>query len=95
MTPLQKKLARHALGLPNDDRRSYRNRYIIGNGGRGFSALMRMVRDGNATRERFGAHTHNRYCFHLTLTEAAAVLEDGESLDREDFGLPPNKRHAP
>lgn len=85
MTPRQRKIARHMLGLPTEHKRSYRNRYIIGSKGRGYGVLMRMVRDGLATRERFGAHPDNRWCFALTKAAALSVLEPGETLDDEDF----------
>ena len=32
MTPSQRELARHALGLPNKMRTSYRNRFVAGHG---------------------------------------------------------------
>lgn len=89
MTPEQRRLARHALGLPNDYRRSYRNRYIIGSKGGGYTVWMRMVRDGNAVRERFGAHKENRFLFRLTPQAATSALENGETLDREDFPAMP------
>lgn len=87
MTPKQKKLARHALGLDNPAarKRSYRNRYIVGTGGGGYSVWMRMVRDGLAIRERHGAHSNDRWLFSLTAAGAKAALEDGESLCPEDF----------
>ena len=87
MTPRQKELARHALGLDNPDarKRSYRNRYICGFKSPGFTAWMRMVRDGNAVREPFGSYTYDRFMFSLTAAGAQAALEKGESLDTEDF----------
>lgn len=87
MTPHQKKLARHALGLTNPDANgcSYRNYYVCGSRGAPYSAWMRMVKNGEAIRSRFGAHTSNRFSFHLTSAGAQAALETGESLDPEDF----------
>lgn len=86
MTPNQKILARHALGLSNGyaNGRSYRNRYICGYGSP-YTSWMRMVRDGLATKERFGAHRDDRFIFYLTFEGAKAALEPGERLDPEDF----------
>ena len=40
LTPAQLELARHALGLPNDRRRSYRNRYLAGGGSPEWDAMV-------------------------------------------------------
>lgn len=79
MTPQQKLLARHALGLPNERMRSYRNRYYASEGTPAQAAWRAMVAAGfassNLTERQFG------------LTEAGArlALHDGESLCPEDF----------
>jgi hypothetical protein len=84
MTPLQEKLARHALGLSDHQKRSYRNRYITGSSGRNYGTWMRMVKSGVAARERFGT-ADDAWLFFLTRTAAESVLKSGESLDPEDF----------
>jgi hypothetical protein len=85
VTPLQRTLGRHALGLRDDNKRSYRNSFVTGPKNANYGVLMRMVEDGVATRERFGAHPENRYVFHLTKVGAEQCLDPGESLSTEDF----------
>lgn len=91
----QYKMARHALGLPNKGRKSYRNRYTAGVLSRAFEAWGALVDAGLAT-----AHPHDidgeQRCglvtFCLTRAGAEAALERGERLDPEDF--PPADREA-
>lgn len=83
MTPEQKELARHALGLPNKAKKSYRNRYVCAEDEPNWSA---MVEQGLATMRAastlpFGGNA----CFYLTLAGAKAALDDGEKLCDEDF----------
>lgn len=88
MTPAQKKMARHALGLPNNNKRSYRNRFIIRTGGTNWWTWSTMVKNGDAMRHRFEARARkgpHQWCFSLTLKGAWAAIEDNEALDREDF----------
>lgn len=85
MTPPQKRLGRHALGLPNGERRSYRNRFIAGCDHSDFDVWSAMVDEGLATttgaKKIFGGMS----CFKLTEAGARAALERQEALDREDF----------
>lgn len=86
MTHEQKALARHALGLPNERRCSYRNRFVTGPGGADFHAWMDMVDAGLARRSDgsklpFGGDD----LFRLTRAGADQALEPGERLDPEDF----------
>jgi hypothetical protein len=87
ITPEQRRLARHALGL-DQSQESYRN---------GYSAIRgsEQHRDWMALRQRGLAEVHFRPKhdplddFSLTHFGALAVLEPGETLDQEDFpGLP-------
>lgn len=84
MTPAQKKLARHALGLPNYRGVSYRNRYVAAYCPGPYDDWMRMVdarlADCHPLRKK-----SNRRFFYLTLTGAQAALEPGEKLCPEDF----------
>jgi hypothetical protein len=85
MTPSQQKMARHALGLDGERKRSYRNRY--------YAALCSSVEDewndlcrrGLAERGRDGSHSVG---FFLTEEGARAALLPGEILDPEDFPTP-------
>lgn len=79
MTPEQKTLARHALGLPNKDKRSYRNRYYTGPADQCWDA---MFAADEAGMEILGS---GRRWFWLTHKGARAALEPGESLCPEDF----------
>lgn len=84
LTPMPEahlKLARNALGLPNEGRRSYRNRFLAAPGDN--QALwIEMVAAGHATP---GAGTSVGHWFYLTEDGARAALKPGETLDREDF----------
>lgn len=86
MTPMQRQLARHALGLPNKDQRSYRNRYIAVPGTREYESWREMVEAKEAvmhTGEEMGLG--NADYFRLRHMAALSALDTGESLDREDF----------
>ncbi len=87
LTPEQKHLARHALGLPNPKRRSYRNWFGAYTGGPDHAAWTAMVAAGlarvhegkpNAAGQRMDG-------FGLTRAGADAALEARETLDPEDF----------
>ncbi|MET3648076.1 hypothetical protein [Phyllobacterium ifriqiyense] len=83
MTPEQKELARHALGLPNNSRRSYRNRFVTEEDNPEWSAL---VKAGHAKMRAaktlpFGGSA----MFWLTLEGAKLALNKGEKLCPEDF----------
>ncbi len=85
MTPQQIALARHALGLPNKHRQSFRNWFVTSDGCADFLEWEAMVKDGLARRrgpmEVFGGD----YLYHLNRSGADAALKDGESLSREDW----------
>lgn len=83
MTPEQLDMARHALGLPNRTRRSYRNRYFANKEGAGDLAWKGMVASSEAVAVRTDSAVTNRY--ELTPKGALAALRDGERLDQEDF----------
>ena len=86
MTPEQRKLARHALGLPNNRRKSYRNAFVTGKSTSDHPHWMAMVASGDATRRDgktipYGGDD----IFYLTRAGAEKALEPRESLDPEDF----------
>ena len=84
MTPEQRRLARHALGLPNRFNRSCRNRYFTAEVNPDWQA---MVSAGLAKVEptsRPGWSTPSA-CFYLTFDGAVLALDPGEMLDLEDF----------
>lgn len=82
MTPEQTKMARHALGLEQGPRVSYRNRYVAGLGSPQEAAWDDLVRQGMAER---GSEGLALVGFCLTEAGARAVLRSDEDLDREDF----------
>lgn len=90
MTPGQKRLARHALGLPNDERRSYRNRFYVSPHGGDFLRWVEIVNAGRAVHHPSNAGALDLFC--LTRTGAEAALEPGETLCPEDF--PPFEEKA-
>ena len=75
LTPEQIELARHALGIPNKRRKSYRNRFVIGAGCTDYEQWMAMVALGaakrvDASRVPFGGDD----LFYLTMSGARAAL---------------------
>lgn len=86
MTPAQRELARHALGLPNQARRSYRNRYFASAGGEAAEQWLSMVAAGEAEGGWAGRKVSSLF-FCLTRKGAEAALAAGECLCREDFPL--------
>jgi hypothetical protein len=86
MTPEQTELARHALGLPNREKRSYRN-YYIGE----HAAWEAMVAAGLARKSPRLPLSGGYIAYWLTKPAAEAALLKGERLDPEDFPeIPPN-----
>lgn len=82
MTPEQRSRARHALGLPNESRQSYRNRFCAPPGTTAHGQLSALVTAGHATR------TQLRHCldrFTLTASGALLALDPGETLCPKDF----------
>lgn len=84
MTPEQKELARHALGLTRK-RVSWRNHFVTGEGGPDHALWMEMVAAGQATRRAGNELTGGDDLFRLTRLGAAVALKHGERLDPEDF----------
>jgi hypothetical protein len=82
MTPAQVELARHALGLPNKRRQSYRNYFVCGVGHRDHGNWLAMAAASYAR-----ALTGTQPGFALTEAGANAALKPGERLDPEDFPL--------
>ncbi len=85
ITEMQRDLARHALGLPNKSRRSYRNHFVIGEGCDEHEAWVDMVSLGLARRRPGSALTGGDDLFRLTTDGAKAVLARRETLCPEDF----------
>ena len=85
MTPTQIELARHALGLPNRNRVSYRNHYVTGQDAPEHREWCAMVDAGEARRGKPSQLTGGDDCFWLTAKGAALALHAGEALNREDF----------
>ncbi len=83
LTDDQRKLARHALGLPNSRCTSFRNRFITVGATVTGRVWEEMVAEGLATKYPFGATGDHLY--KLTLAAARAALTEGEALDMEDF----------
>jgi hypothetical protein len=87
MTPEQIRLARHALGLPNRDKRSFRNRSYAARGTPEFKAWVDLEDRGLAKR-----HDVQAFSIGFALTEAGArrSIDPVESLDRKNFPATPH-----
>lgn len=85
MQPEQLDVARHALGLPNNKRMSYRNSFVTGEESSDHAIWMALVQQGYARRFEKPKGYGGMDAFLLTPTGAKAALKDGERLDPEDF----------
>ena len=81
LSPEQRRLARHALGLRDGQRKSYRNHFAAPEGSKSHGDWVEMVTVGIA---RGAGHPD---CFKLTRAGADAALDAGETLCGEDFPL--------
>ena len=88
MTPEQIELARHALGLPNSRRQSYRNHFVAGEGHSDHTDWCEMVANGYAKSRNGSQLTGGDPVFWLTRTGAEKALKRGERLCPEDFPAP-------
>ena len=84
MSPKQREMARHALGLPNKKRTSYRNRYVV-DGGSDHDEWCALVKAGLARMRKGNEITGGMDCFWLTEAGARLALNSREKLDAEDF----------
>ena len=91
MSPEQRELARHALGLPNKRRESFRNHYAIDAGCPDHDLWLAMVAAGEARRRANVAWMGGMDQFWLTRSGAESALEPKERLDPEDFPDPSTK----
>lgn len=78
MTPYQRGLARHALGLRKGQKVSYRNRFTSYPGNKDHAPWLNLVSQGLAGHEAPNF-------FYLTYNGALLALDKGEKLDVEDF----------
>lgn len=82
-------LARHALGLPNKRKMSYRNNFVTGSGSVDYAPWKSMVVKGAATCRMNVSWLGGDDIFHLTIAGAIAALAKGERLSPEDFPTRP------
>jgi hypothetical protein len=85
MTPEQIDLARHALGLGNGRRVSYRNHFVCGPGHSDYDNWTSLVTSGLARRRAGSQMSGGDDIFWLTHDGAKLALKRGERLDPEDF----------
>ena len=83
MSEKQQDMARHALGLPNREYRSYRNHFCIGPGGDGYEDWLDLASKGLAIR-RTVSHWGGDDMFYLTLKGALMARLPNESISAED-----------
>jgi hypothetical protein len=84
LTTRERELARHALGLNDWRKRSYRNHYVVGECD-DHTIWLGMATRGLARRFRGNQLTGGDDLFRLTRPGAEAALGPGEELDSEDF----------
>jgi predicted secreted protein len=84
ITETERELARHALGLKDGRKQSYRNRYVV-DAGEDHAAWCGLVERGLARRRAGNQITGGMDCFWLTRAGAESALNPGEKLDPEDF----------
>lgn len=86
LTPRQRELARHALGLPNKMKMSYRNRFVAGVGHQDYDEWLKMVAQENAAVRPGNTLPYGGDdLFWLTPQGARFALKKYERLDQEDF----------
>lgn len=85
LTASQIQLARHALGLPNYDARSYRNRFYVPKANSAHAEWRDMVEKGLAIQHSDRPGAASTDLFTLTKAGAEAALFPGERLGPEDF----------
>lgn len=83
MTPRQKELARHALGLKDGRTVSFRNSFHAGPGHADYDDWIAMRDAGHARHQPAQGSGYD--VFWMTYAGAHLVVEDGERLDPEDF----------
>jgi hypothetical protein len=83
MTESQRELGRHALGLPNKQRTTYRNHFCAGQGHTDYLDWMAMVSEGNAVRADGTPLSGGDDVFSLTIQGARLCLNPNEHLDRD------------
>jgi hypothetical protein len=85
VTPTQIELARHALGLTNGRRVSYRNHFVAGPGHSDFDDWSAMAAAGDARTLADSPLSGGDLVFWLTRQGAEKALRHGERLDPHDF----------
>lgn len=85
LSPRERELARHALGLTDGRTRSYRNRFVAGKGHADHPDWLRLVKRGLAGRRAGVKMFGGSDLFWLTRQGAELALKPGETLDPEDF----------
>lgn len=85
MTPSQIELGRHALGLPNKRRTSYRNHFVAGADHPDHENWVEMVMNGCAERRVGSVLSGGDDVFVLTRSGASRCLKAKEKLSADDF----------
>jgi hypothetical protein len=85
MKNIQRELARHALGLPNRKKTTYRNHFVTGEGSTDHPHWIGLVKIGAAWRRTGHPLSGGDDVFGMTRAGALAVLDEREKLSAEDF----------
>lgn len=83
--PVQRDLARHAIGLDGRHKQTWRNHFVTGEGSTDYPHWMAMVEAGWATRRNGSVLTGGDYLFRLTRAGAELALDPGEALNSDAF----------
>lgn len=83
LTPKQRDLIRHAIGLSAHSKITYRNHFVIGPGSEDYGVWMELVSKGLAKRADGSAISGGMDVFWATREAALAVRRPDEHLDRE------------
>ena len=83
MSDKQRELARHALGLPNEQNTTFRNHYCVGPENPDYAKWEDLVEKGLAVKALGGQNWCGDF-FYLTLEGAREVLLPDEHISRED-----------
>ncbi|MER8990440.1 hypothetical protein [Mesorhizobium sp. M0678] len=85
MTPVQRDLARHALGLDGRHKETFRNYFVTGERSTDHPHWLAMVEAGHATRRSGSLLTGGDDFFRMTRAGAKLALDPGETLNPYTF----------
>lgn len=85
MNERQKELARHALGLPNKQKMTYRNHFVAGSGHPDFHDWLEMTSRGEAAMRTGRAMSGGDPIFYVTPLGLTLAVDLREKVGREEL----------